>query len=110
MEKRPNGFTLVEIMIVVAIIGMLAVMASPSFLRSRDLTNASICINNLRLLVTAKAMFAVEGRRQHGDLVAADDVNPYLKRPFEQMNEPAGGQYDLQPVGHDPLCTMGHVY
>ncbi len=110
MKRTQDGFTLLEIMIVVAIVGMLAVMASPSFLRTRDLTNNSVCINNLRILVTAKNMFAFDAGRKHNDPVEAHDVNPYLKHPFDQMKEPAGGDYDLRPIGHDPLCTVGHVY
>lgn len=110
MKHEADGFTLVEIMIVVAIVGMLAVMASPSFFRTRELTNNSVCINNLRILVTAKTMFTFEERKADGDPVAGIDLDPYLKRPFEDMPEPAGGAYDLRPVGLDPLCTFGHIY
>lgn len=113
MKRNPhhrNGFTLLEIMLVVSIIGMLAVIVYPAFFKNREAARFSLCVSNLRILATAKAIFALEERRGNGDPVVAANVNPYLKRPFEQMDEPAGGIYDLQPVGLDPLCTIGHVY
>lgn len=110
MKQRQHGFTLVEIMIVVAIVGLLATLAMPSFMRARETNNNSMCINNLRVLATAKTILTFEHRLGDGDTVEEEDINLYLKRPFSAMVEPTGGEYDLQPVPLTPLCTAGHVY
>ncbi|MCE9614898.1 MAG: prepilin-type N-terminal cleavage/methylation domain-containing protein [Lentisphaerae bacterium] len=52
-HSRKQGFTLVEIMIVVGIIGLLAAMALPSFLKSRTISQSKSCINNLRILLSS---------------------------------------------------------
>ncbi|MGI6088007.1 MAG: type II secretion system protein [Kiritimatiellia bacterium] len=58
--KSRKGFTLVEIMIVVAIIGLLAAIAIPSFMRNRTVTQMNSCINNLRQIEAAKDQLAME--------------------------------------------------
>lgn len=75
-----SGFTLVEIMIVVAIIALLAAIAVPGFLRSRKRSQASRIINDLRLIDAAVDQYAIETSKKTGDPVAITDWTSYLKK------------------------------
>ena len=107
------GFTLVEIMIVVAIIGVLAAIAIPSFLHARTRSQATACINNLRQIESAVQQVAIEKGLHVGDTVNyPDDITPYIKLNSEGSIPPcpAGGEYSLQTVGTIPqaICSLGH--
>ena len=73
-KKMQSGFTLVEIMIVVAIIGLLAAIAIPNFVKARKASQASACINNMRQLAGAKATWALENKKLGTDTVALTDL------------------------------------
>ena len=75
-----NGFTLVEIMIVVSIIAMLAALAVPGFLRARKRSQASRIINDLRLIDSAVDEYAIENNKTSGAPVAVADWTNYLKK------------------------------
>jgi len=75
-----RGFTLVEIMIVVAIIALLASIAVPGFLRARKRSQASRIINDLRLIDGAVDMYAIENNKASGNTVPVADWTKYLKR------------------------------
>ena len=74
------GFTLVEIMIVVAIIGLLAAIAIPNFVRARTTSQTNACINNLRQLDGAKQQWALENGKTSTDTPVTSDIQPYLGR------------------------------
>src|SRR5207247_3398489 len=80
LNKRRAGFTLVEIMIVVAIIALLAAIAVPGFLRARKRSQASRLLNDLRLIDGAVDQYAIETGRKTGDPVAIADWTNYLKK------------------------------
>ena len=110
-KKSPNGagFTLVEIMIVVAIIGLLAAIAIPNFVTARQNAQAKGCINNLRQIDAAANQFALEQGRKTGDTITfPDDLTPYIK--LNSANKvppcPAGGTYIDAKVGDQPQCTL----
>ncbi len=79
LRSRNSGFTLVEIMIVVAIIGLLAAIAVPSFIRARQRAQASTILNEARQLDAAKDQYALENNKTGTALASFDDLTPYLK-------------------------------
>jgi prepilin-type N-terminal cleavage/methylation domain-containing protein len=106
------GFTLVEIMIVVAIIGLLAAIAIPNFVKSRATSQANACINNMRQIDSALQQIAFAKNMANGATINyPGDVTPYIK-----LNSaggippcPAGGSYSSWPVGSMPsvTCSLG---
>src|SRR5437867_5896537 len=86
--SRKAGFTLVEIMIVVAIIGLLAAIAIPNFIRARTTAQKNACINNLRQIDGAIQQWALENKKGPNDGVAFTDISTYLKN---SVICPAGG-------------------
>src|SRR3979411_344459 len=80
LTTKRGGFTLVEIMIVVAIIALLAAIAVPGFLRARKRSQASRIINDLRLIDSAVDQYAIETNKKSGDAVAIADWSNYLKK------------------------------
>jgi prepilin-type N-terminal cleavage/methylation domain-containing protein len=112
--SRNTGFTLIEIMIVVAVIGILATIAIPNFAHSRDLARTNACISNLRCIDNAKQQWALEQRQQDPDTPAASDLQPYLGRttagslpacPADSANNFATS-YAPQSVGTKPACLI----
>jgi prepilin-type N-terminal cleavage/methylation domain-containing protein len=79
LNKRRGGFTLVEIMIVVAIIALLAAIAVPGFLRARKRSQASRVLNDLRLIDSAVDQYAIENNKASGVAVNVSDWTKYLK-------------------------------
>ncbi|PYI74587.1 MAG: prepilin-type cleavage/methylation domain-containing protein [Verrucomicrobia bacterium] len=80
LHKRRGGFTLVEIMIVVAIIALLAAIAVPGFLRARKRSQASRILNDLRMIDAATDQYAIETNRTSGNTVGTADWTNYLKK------------------------------
>src|SRR5437764_14409654 len=102
---RQEGFTLVEIMIVVAIIALLAAIAVPGFLRARKRSQASRILNDLRMIDSAIDQYAIETSRKTGDVVAVADWTNYLKTGtllYNTGNSELGTSYGNQTVHHVP--------
>jgi prepilin-type N-terminal cleavage/methylation domain-containing protein len=108
---RTRGFTLIEIMIVVAIIGIVLALAIPNFLKSRVAARKNICIENLSQIETAKQTWGLENSKKSGDVPNMDDLigeDKYIKR---MPACPGGGTYELNGVGTPATCTQeGHVF
>lgn len=118
MSLEPRGrkaFTLVEIMIVVAIIGLLAAIAIPSFVKSTRAAQRNTCINNLRQIDGAKQAWAMETRQGGQAVPSKTDIDPYLGRAGRADNIvcPAGGagatfemSYEINSVTNLPTCKV----
>jgi prepilin-type N-terminal cleavage/methylation domain-containing protein len=101
LNKKRGGFTLVEIMIVVAIIALLAAIAVPGFLRARKRSQASRVINDLRLIDSAVDQYAIENNKATGATVNTADWAIYLKKGTALYNTGTdlfGQDYGVQTV------------
>jgi prepilin-type N-terminal cleavage/methylation domain-containing protein len=113
-----KGFTLVEIMIVVAIIALLAAIAVPGFLRARKRSQASRILNDLRMIDSAVDQYAIENNKKSGDSVAVADWTNYVKKNAVLYNtgqDLFGDTYGPQTVDSIPqvptsaLATLSDV-
>jgi prepilin-type N-terminal cleavage/methylation domain-containing protein len=109
--SRKSGFTLVEIMIVVAIIGLLAAIAIPNFVRARTTSQMNACINNLRQIDGAKQQWALENHQPSTAAAPASTViAPYLGRGTAGSFPtcPAQGTYTIGAVSVAPTCSVAN--
>src|ERR1041384_3450560 len=100
--SRRGGFTLVEIMIVVAIIGLLAAIAIPNFVKARSLSQQKACIENLRQIFYAKATWALETHQASS--VTPVDTDLFGATLYVRVKPecPAGGDYSLLAMDTKP--------
>ena len=107
MTMKKSGFTLVEIMIVVLIIGLLAAIAVPNFVKARKSAQRNACIDNLRQIEGAIEQSLMEGTTPSSvaDLCGADK---YIKKEPKCPTNPNGSSYTIDPTG-DPQVACPNV-
>jgi len=111
--KKSRGFTLVEIMIVVLIIGILLSVAVPNFIHARETSRANVCVGNLKEIESAKEQWAMENKKgatdtpQQSDLDGGGNGNGYIK-VFPSC--PESGTYTINDIADAPTCSFGGAH
>ena len=105
IKMNRKGFTLVEIMIVVAIIGLLAAIAIPNFVQARTKAQTNSCVANLKQIQGAISLWALDDGKKDADAVAMTNLVPtYIKTtPYCPLDTDSTG-YTLTTVGANPVC------
>jgi len=111
MDIKPHktyAFTLVEIMIVVAVIGILAVIAIPNFVNARLKARESICMNNMRQIDSAKEQWALENGKATTDTPSPAEVSAYIRSGFPEC--PSNGTYTIEDLSTLPRCSEHGIF
>ena len=93
------AFTMVEIMIVVAIIGLLGAIAIPNFVKAREYSQLNAIINNLRIIEGAKDVWALENKKGTGSKPEVSDIAPFLKGHIFPPASVVGETYLINRIG-----------
>ena len=108
--SRRSAFTLVEVMIVVAIIGLLAAIAIPNFIKAREASQKNACIANLKAIEGAKGTWALENKKVNTDTPGDSDLFGATLFIREKPACPAAGTYTIGAVSDKATCTIsGHT-
>ena len=103
-----SGFTLVEVLVVVAIVGVIASIAVVSFRKARETSQMNACLDNLRRIEAAKKEWTLANGKLPGDGVIEEEVDTYIKGGAPSC--PSSGIYTYGAIGTDPTCSAtGHV-
>jgi prepilin-type N-terminal cleavage/methylation domain-containing protein len=107
VQSRRGGFTLVEIMIVVAIIALLAAIAVPSFLRARKRSQATATLETCRMIDAAKDQYAIENGKSPGVTPGYADLAPYIKTGTKLYNDLTTGTGSALDQLNTPIVING---
>jgi prepilin-type N-terminal cleavage/methylation domain-containing protein len=107
IRRDEKGFTLIEIMIVVLIIGILLAIAVPNFIKARETSRTKSCIANLKQIDAAKEQWAMDNKKSSADTPAQADLEGSANYIKKWPECPSGGTYTVNAVGTDPTCSIG---
>lgn len=102
-ENKNSGFTLVEVMIVITMIGILLMISVPNFAKVRNKARINSCLSMLNQIDRAKDQYAAEHNKHSGDRVTWSELVPTYIRSLPHC--PSGNSYTLQPISTNPTCT-----
>ena len=116
LNRNRGGFTLVEIMIVVAIIALLAAIAVPNFLRARKRSQATRILEDLRMIDSAIDQYAIETNKTSGNAVSWSDIQSYLKQGTQLWNSGGAdmlgnsfGSFSVDTIPIVPTATFAKL-
>jgi competence protein ComGC len=110
--KSIAGVSLIEIAIVVAVIGVVAMVALPNLFSHRSVSEKTVCITNLKAMVTAKEAWGFENNKGLSDEPTYADLKPYLDKNQTESICPLGGKYTIGILSESPACeyaAQGHI-
>lgn len=108
-KRQQGGFTLVEIMVVVAIVALLATLAIPNYVKARDQARKQTCINNLKKMDEAKHLWGLDAKKDHDDVPTEAEIYGFDAYIKTKPTCPSSGSYDLLAIGVFSTCTFeGH--
>lgn len=105
------GISLIEIAIVVAVIGVLAMVAIPNLFSARKSAEDKVCIANLKAIESAKESWGFENNKAPTDIPTYQDIKPYLSKTQTENICPIGGKYTIGALNENPSCEyadLGH--
>jgi prepilin-type N-terminal cleavage/methylation domain-containing protein len=104
---KNRAFTLVEVMIVVLIIGVLAAIAVPNFVKARESARRSTCLGNMKQVESAKEQWAMDNKKASGDTVTSADIAIHFHPSYIKTYPscPAGGTYTIGVIGTNISCS-----
>jgi hypothetical protein len=94
----------------IPVVGLLAAIAIPNFVKAREDAMTNHCINELQQIDSAKQQWALEKDKKDGAVPSAADLDPYVKGGFNSFKCYKGGTYSINPIGQVPTCSVpGHA-
>ena len=108
-SHRRGGFTLVEIMVVVAIIALLAAIAIPNFVHARESSQRAACIANLKQIEGAKGTWAIERKKSSSDSPTDNQLFGATRYIRRKPSCPASGDYTIDLVGNPASCSLANA-
>jgi prepilin-type N-terminal cleavage/methylation domain-containing protein len=103
-----KAFTLVELMVVCAILAIILTIAVPAWVKSRENSRRSACLSNMQKIEQAKDIWSMENRQSTGAVVTEADIAPQFIKGYMPPC-PAGGTYTIGVIGTPPSCTQHGV-
>jgi competence protein ComGC len=96
----------VNIGLSVILIPLMAAIALPNFVKARQTAQRNFCVNNLRMIESAKQSWALEKQKTLQEAPTVEELKPYLGKDFSVLKCPAGGTYSINQVGESPSCSI----